>query len=98
MKRSTIVAATALLFLAKFFFWILSRGIYPFADQFSEGMHVSRGDFFNMLSIGELVGALAVFAGALLVAFPTGEPPAWCLMAGFRIKHTLAHPAGWLDG
>ena len=38
-------------------------GIYPFADEFSSQMHVSRETFFFMLSIGELVGALAVFTG-----------------------------------
>ena len=59
--RSRVVLATTLLFSAKFFYWILSRGIYPFSDQFSASMNVSRTAFFNALSIGELSGVLAVF-------------------------------------
>lgn len=57
-----VVTATLLLFLSEFLFWTLVRGIYPFADSFAESMSVSRGTLFFALSMGELAGALALFA------------------------------------
>jgi hypothetical protein len=65
MSRGRVVVATTLLFFAKFFYWLLARGIYPFADEFSSRMHVSRVTFFLALSVGEILGALAVVTGGV---------------------------------
>jgi hypothetical protein len=62
MAAPGVVAATFLLFFSEFLFWTLVRGIYPFADSFASRMAVSRGALFFALSMGELAGALALFA------------------------------------
>jgi hypothetical protein len=81
MSPRQIFIATLLLFSAKFFYWILSRGIYPFADEFSVRMNVSRATFFNALSVGELAGVVAIFFGACLRGSPIPScrcNPAFC--------------------
>ena len=41
MSTSRLVSATALLFTAKFFYWLLTRGVFPFVDLFCAGMGMS---------------------------------------------------------
>lgn len=58
-SRKRLYSAIVLIFLLKSTTTTLFRGIYPFAEYFAADMGIPVGQFFLVLSIGELLGAAA---------------------------------------